>query len=206
MTIQLAKAKTVRKKRTETELQQKLKKLNPYIRRSFISRDLMMYAELFCEDRKDLLIIRFRRLRSPKVPGTEWDGVKIHNNIYYDDKTDKKRLLRLAQVRYRLLAILNAVNAAKDDANIVAQCFTSHIGDGNRLLSALSINSSSIAVNDCYGALSIDCKDGDRIDLFRMHEIIQDALSHFDDEMQRLDIKVENLEIDCGMDIYMKTK
>lgn len=138
MTIQLAKAKTVRKKRTETELQQKLKKLNPYICRSFISRDLMMYAELFCEDRKDLLIIRFRRLRSPKVPGTEWDGVKIHNNIYYDDKTDKKRLLRLAQVRYRLLAILNAVNAAKDDANIVAQCFTSHIGDGNRLLSALS--------------------------------------------------------------------
>lgn len=110
MTIQLAKAKTVRKKRTETELQQKLKKLNPYIRRSFISRDLMMYAELFCEDRKDLLIIRFRRLRSPKVPGTEWDGVKIHNNIYYEDKTDKKRLLRLAQVRYRLLAILNAVN------------------------------------------------------------------------------------------------
>jgi len=42
--------------------------------------------------------------------------------------------------------------------------------------------------------------------LFRMHEIIQDALSHFDGEMQRLDIKVENLEIDCGMDIYMKTK
>lgn len=202
MTIQLAKAKTVRKKRTETELQQKLKKLNPYIRRSFISRDLMMYAELFCEDRKGCLLdIRFRRLCS-----TSFEYARIHNDIMCDDKSDKKRLLRLAQVRYRLLAILNAVNAAKDDANIVARCFAAHISNGNRLLSALSVCDSSFAVSDCNNTLSIDCKDGDRIDLFRMHEIIQDALSHFDGEMQRLDIKVENLEIDCGMDIYMKTK
>lgn len=202
MTIQLAKAKTVRKKRTETELQQKLKKLNPYIRRSFISRDLMMCAELFCEDSKGCLLdIRFRRLCS------DFNYARIHNDIMCDDKSDKKRLLRLAQVRYRLLAILNAVNAAKDDANIVARCFTAHISNGNRLLSALSVCESSIAVSDCSNTLSIDdCKDGDRIDLFRMHEIIQDALSHFDGEMQRLDIKVENLEIDCGMDIYMKTK
>ena len=206
MTIQLAKAKTVRKKRTETELQQKLKKLNPYIRRSFISRDLMMYAELFCEDRKGCLLdIRFRQLCST-FRGADGDTVRIHNDIMYDDKTDKKRLLRLAQVRYRLLAILNAVNAAKDDANIVARCFTAHISNGSRLLSALSVCDSSIAVSDCDNTLSIDCKDGDKIDLFRMHEIIQDALSHFDGEMQRLDIKVENLEIDCGMDIYMKTK
>lgn len=194
--VAIARTKKTRVSR-QTELQQKLKKLQPFFRRGFIGRDLTVAVSLFDpDDREKLLEVFFRYY----IDGTR---ARLHNNITYKDKTDKRRLLRLSQVRYRLDMMSRCAEMAKGKKmSECVRCFTAHSSNRSRLLSYLCVSGESVSVCDCENSLQTGYDS--TIDISRLADILVAALAHFDSEMQRLEISLPLLDDDNAIEVVVK--
>lgn len=189
----IEKVKEKKKTTRQTRLQQKLKELKRFCVRHFVSNDLAVAINMF--DESTLIEVYFC---FPKM-----ESVKIHLEMRYDDKTDKKRMLRLAQTRYRLSVIVRCLEAAKREDVKLARCFTAHTSNYNRMTSLFVVSRFSVDVSDC----SFRRKNTDpSFDINRLSDMFTQALAHFDSEMQRLGINIENLDTPDDVEIVPITE
>lgn len=189
----IEKVKEKKKTPRQTKLQQKLKELKRFCVRHFVSNDLAVAINMF--DESTLIEVYFC------FPAME--SVKIHLEMRYDDKTDKKRMLRLAQTRYRLSVIVRCLEAAKREDVKLARCFTAHTSNYNRMTSLFVVSRYILDVSDC----SFRRKTTDpSFDINRLSDMFTQALAHFDSEMQRLGINIENLDTPDDVEIVPITE
>ena len=189
----IEKVKEKKKTPRQTKLQQKLKELKRFCVRHFVSNDLAAAINMF--DESTLIEVYFC---FPKM-----ESVKIHLEMRYDDKTDKKRMLRLAQTRYRLSVIVRCLEAAKREDVKLARCFTAHTSNYNRMTSLFVVSRFSVDVSDCnFRRKTTDPS----FDINRLSDMFTQALAHFDSEMQRLGINIENLDTPDDVEIVPITE
>jgi hypothetical protein len=188
--VAIARTKKTRVSR-QTKLQQKLKELKRFCVRHFVSNDLAVVINMF--DESTLIEVYFC---FPKM-----ESVKIHLEIRYDDKTDKKRMLRLAQTRYRLSVIVRCLEAAKREDVKLARCFTAHTSNYNRMTSLFVVSRFSVDVSDCSSRRKTTDPS---FDINRLSDMFTQALAHFDSEMQRLEISLPLLDDDNTIEVVVK--